>query len=415
MSTTVFSHTPLAGAAVSLVTTDSRLSYGAVSDSAGHYTFPEVAPGEYLIGFFHPVPLDSIGIESPVHRLTIDPRDRLPFRRVNLAVPGARSDSRRGVAGLTAANDTAGIFVGHVQDATTRALVTGAVVTAEWLVLGVAKGRLIATTPAASVKSGTNGWFAFCGLPADAPISFVASLQGDSSGTVSLSVPAHRAVHHDLVIGPPERVTRGPVDTVGTPDSLRVPPAILYRGAARLSGIVRDALSHAPLPDVQVTVVGTGLTTMASVERGEFFCSRSFPLGTQTLAARVEGYLPTELLVDLFARDTARVDFQLPTLKSVLDTVKVTASRIYSADRNGFSRRQKTGFGHYFDAEQIAKINPIETSNMVTRIPGCAPRRPDWIGSDSPCARQRAPGVCTPDIYIDGFLQQHMKASTSST
>ena len=64
-------HAPLAGAAVSIVSADTRVTYGAVSDSVGHYAVAGVEPGTYMIGFFHPV-LDSIGIESPVHRVTID-------------------------------------------------------------------------------------------------------------------------------------------------------------------------------------------------------------------------------------------------------------------------------------------------------------------------------------------------------
>ncbi len=39
-------------------------------------------------------------------------------------------------------------------------------------------------------------------------------------------------------------------------------------------------------------------------------------------------------------------DVALATLKSVLDTVRITASRIYKDDANGFERRSKLGSGH---------------------------------------------------------------------
>lgn len=394
------SRAPLSGAAVSLVSADSRLTYGAVSDSIGRYVLQGVQPGAYLVGFFHPL-LDSIGIQSPVRRVTIAAPGRSPTR-VDLGVPSA-DRIHDSVCGARAKGDSTGIFVGHVQDATTRGFVSGATITAHWVVLTVFGGRILSATPTASATSDPNGWFAFCGLPVGAAISFVASSGLDSSGAVNFGVPAHGALHRDLFVGAFERVTRGPVDTAATPDSLRIPAEILHRGTGRLNGVVRDAGSHAPLTDVQVTVVGTGLTIMAN-ERGEFSLAR-LPLGTQTIAARRVGYVPVEQLIDLLAQDTTRINVELSTIKSVLDTVRVTASRVYSADRNGFYRRQRNGFGHYFDAEQIAHINPMETSGLVTRIPGV---RTTSSGFDRTILMRSGSGYCTPLIVVDGFVHTDM-------
>ena len=97
----------------------------------------------------------------------------------------------------------------------------------------------------------------------------------------------------------------------------------------------------------------------------------------------------------------------MPTLKSVLDTVRITASRVFSADRNGFYRRQKTGNGRYFDSNQIAKIHPFETSDLLARVPSL---RLTQIGVDDRTALMRsfAGGYCQPSFFIDGMLMRSM-------
>ena len=249
-------HAPLAGATVNVISTDSRRTYGTVSDSAGHFVLENIDPGAYFIGFFHPL-LDSIGILLPARRLTIDGGRRQRQQTVDLAVPSG-DGIHDAVCGRRAKHDSTGVLVGHVQSATTGAFVSGATVTAQWSTLRVAGGHLVNSTPTVSVRSGATGWFAFCGLPAGVQLSIVAASGADSSGVVGYTVAAHQAVHRDLFVGPAERVTHAVRDTGATADSLLIPEEVLYRGRARLRGLARDATSHLPLPDVQVTVVGTG-------------------------------------------------------------------------------------------------------------------------------------------------------------
>jgi Carboxypeptidase regulatory-like domain len=395
-------HAPLAGAAVNMVSTDSRKTYGAVSDSAGHFIMENVDAGAYFIGFFHPL-LDSIGIQPPARRLTIGGGRKQRQQTVDLAVPSG-DGIHDAVCGRRAKHDSTGVLVGHVQDATTGAFISGAAVTAQWSTLRITGGQLVGATPAVSVRSGSTGWFAFCGLPAGEQLSIVAASGADSSGVVGYTVAAHQAVHRDLFVGPAERVTHAVRDTGATADSLLIPEEVLYRGPARLRGLVRDATSHLPLPDVQVTVVGTGLTTKAN-ERGEFSIGQ-LPLGTRAMVARKVGYLPTEVLIDLRAGDTASVAIELPTLKTFLDTVRVNANRVYSSDRNGFNRRRTAGFGHYYDAAEVERIAPLETSDLVARVPGV---HSSTMGLDRSILMRGAQGkYCAPPIYLDGFLQWRM-------
>jgi hypothetical protein len=394
------SHAPLRDAAVSFVAAAARTtSYNARSDSSGHYVLQNVQPGTYLVGFLHPL-LDSIGIEPPTHRVTVSASSRA--MHVDLAVPSGQR-IHDAVCGAPAKGDSSGVFVGHVQNTLTRELASGAEVTAQWAKYGVTNGKISLTWPTLVAKTTPDGWFAFCGLPPDASISFIAVAGSDSSGVVRFDVPAHAVVHHDFYVARAERITRtfAPESTSAT-DSSRTLSQTLLRGPVRLRGIVEDATRSRPLSGVQVGIVGTGLTAVSN-EQGEFTLAE-LPPGTQSLFARKIGYLPWEQAVNLFADDTSRLVLKIPTLKSVLDTVKITATR--NMDPTGFYRRKQTGLGHYLDANQIAKMRPYQTSDLLWRMPSI---RPSVSGFDRiALMSNRMGGFCQPTVYVDGMRMMDM-------
>src|SRR5881396_1125291 len=77
-------HRPLAGALVQLVADAGGGVKSATSDSLGGFRIEAVAPGSYIIGFFHPT-LDSLGIDLLPKRVVV----RGAEQRVDLAVPSA--------------------------------------------------------------------------------------------------------------------------------------------------------------------------------------------------------------------------------------------------------------------------------------------------------------------------------------
>jgi hypothetical protein len=89
----------------------------------------------------------------------------------------------------------------------------------------------------------------------------------------------------------------------------------------------------------------------------------------------------------------------LSTLKAVLDTVRIAASR--GPDRSGFEDRRRNGMGHYLTAEDIARRTPIATSELLFNLPSVRVemRRGSldkWITMGS------ASAACSPTLYIDG-------------
>jgi len=65
------------------------------------------------------------------------------------------------------------------------------------------------------------------------------------------------------------------------------------------------------------------------------------------------------------------VPVALFTMKALLDTMKVTASRV-SLDRrrSGFEERRRTGVGHYLTPQIIARRHPFNVSDLFRNVPG---------------------------------------------
>jgi hypothetical protein len=397
---------PLAGASVSLVAVD-NLTLGvrtAIADSAGKFAIEDVAPGIYLIGFLHPL-LDSLGIEPLTRRISVPPVGRGSIR-ANLAVPSARTVHDAVCQKPTSRSDSTGALIGHLSDATSGEPVTTGTVTAQWSVITFANGKLSRSIPSLRVTPSMAGWFAFCGLPASTLIAVQATRGIDSTAIVMLEAAPLGLIRRELFIGATETVTIAP-DSTSRPDSVRIAPERVHRGAGRITGIVRDAASGKPLPGVQVSVEGTGLSAMAN-DDGRFALS-GLPLGTQVLVARKVGYLPDERPVNLLAEAPAHAEPSLLTVKSVLDTVKIVGRRIFDADRNGFERRRKTGMGHYFGAEQVEQFHPFDTSDLFLRVPSV---RVQWTGFDKTVVMRGVfGGSCVPAMYIDGAPYRFFSAS----
>jgi hypothetical protein len=389
------SHRPLAGAVVDLVASggDASAAGSTTSDSLGRYEFGDVPPADYVIGFFHPR-LDLLGVQAPLRAVRAVAGKRV---RVDLAVPSARG--LRAVICTASAGDSTALLIGHVEDATAENSVEGAMVVAQWASFTFEDGRLLRSLPTVRARTSASGWFALCDLPADTPISLQASHDADSSGVVDVEVRAADLGVRTLYVAPTTTVAIAPTDSASGTDSVAIPAERVYRGSGRLTGVVRDDASNLPIGGVLLTVRGTGLTA-TTTDSGQFSFAQ-LPLGTQLLMARKVGRMPTAVPVDLLAGSVARADVVLPTIASVMDTVKIRAMKVYAADVNGFVQRQTTRFGRFFDADQIARLAPFETTDLLRRVAGI---RMSFDGFQETLVVRATGGIlCHPDIYVDGI------------
>jgi hypothetical protein len=132
---------------------------------------------------------------------------------------------------------------------------------------------------------------------------------------------------------------------------------------------VIDSASTAPLAHVRVTIVGVAGegTTDAS---GRFFYTAPRP-GPVVFVLRRLGFSPGMLTADLVAGDTASIEFAMSAVPHSLAAVTVEDSlESTSSFRNGFERRLANRLGGaYITRADIAKRRPVQTTDLLRRIP----------------------------------------------
>jgi hypothetical protein len=166
-------------------------------------------------------------------------------------------------------------------------------------------------------------------------------------------------------------------------------------GQGRLTGTVVAADGGRPLGGARVGIVGGPETTANPA--GEWTLE-GVPSGTRTLEARGIGFYPVRRAVDVVA-GAAPVRLSLSTLRSLLDTVRVNASRL-RLEGTGFEERRRSGMGRYITAEQMARLPASLTSQLFARVPGV---RLDRGTLGDTYLTVRGPfGRCSPSVYLDG-------------
>jgi hypothetical protein len=187
-----------------------------------------------------------------------------------------------------------------------------------------------------------------------------------------------------------------------SPDSLRSAMSRMGRtGTARLTGKV---LNHAgkPLPGARVQLDGT--TRVASTRAtGDFFLD-SLPAGTQTVSIRLLGYAPVEEAVDLSSREPQDITIRMTDFVPVLEAVRVTATRERALDAIGFTRRKRSGMGHYLEGDAI-NTNALNFSDAMRIVPGL---RTVPVGGRQMIVSSRSVNGCV-QIWVDGNNWQQME------
>lgn len=165
-------------------------------------------------------------------------------------------------------------------------------------------------------------------------------------------------------------------------------------GRAALSGRVLGSANE-PVPRAEVRLRGAAGATRT--DSTGWYSLGPLPAGTQILVVRHFGYQPAEVQVELRSGVTTRNDVRLQRYIVTLDTMRSIASRYPE-----FMRHRDKYRGYYFGPEEIAKIRPRYTTDMVERanafhFEGRGP-------SAKVSARRRAGNfTCPPNIVLNGF------------
>ncbi len=363
----------LAGAQVQLISADTLTRFGqtVMSDSLGAFTFLDVPTGRFLLGFFHPK-LDSLGIDAAPRVVTVT-GDRSV--RTDLALPSL-SGVRALVCGAANAPGTGGVLTGVVRDAAKREPIAGVVVRVEWMELSIGKGGVQRHTARHVVITNASGRYTLCDVPNPGTLALIASKGADSTDFVGASVSTDGVLRRELYLGAARTVARAvsrgdsasrlSAGAALNADSVAAPLASVHVGDGTLRGQVMSADGTRPLAGVQVGMPN-GPQTRTNA-RGEWTLPDA-PMGTRTIEMRAVGFYPERQTVDVID-DVPPIVSTLATFKSVLDTMKVSAKFDRYSKLSGFRERSRSGMGTYLTATDVARREPLYTSDLFLRMPG---------------------------------------------
>jgi hypothetical protein len=398
---------PLAGAMVQLTGASGTVTgrrASAVSDTAGRYVVRELSAGRYLAGFFHDA-LDTLGIIGEPR--AVDIADAAVT--LDLATPSPRTIITT-ICGPNAISDSLGLLMGHVHKTGTSTPVDDATVTVEWGETIIEKNSVRQRNVAADARTLGPGWFAMCEAPAEIELTVSAWAGADSSGFVNVEVPRTGVRHITFHVGGAHRVPSVAVDTVSPLDStMRVlKPEMVWRGGARLSGVVRGERGQG-IDGARVLVRGTNVSSTSS-DRG-YFALDSLPGGTQLLEVRALGYLPATVIVHLAADQPVQTEVFIGDKLVTLETVKVTATLVFSRKLAKFQTNRERNLGGVFvGPREIEQYRGMRFSNLVQSVPGVRLSYKegfsilmDYKGTDD----GESMGLCVPMFYIDGQRSQY--------
>ena len=376
---------PLAGTLVQVMRDSSRETRSTHSDSLGRFRFDSLRAGSYIIGFFDPM-LDSIGIELTPKRVRVGPENPT---RVDLAIPSPKTIFA-GLCPAAAANDSLGLLLGHVRDAESGMPRVGEV-TVTWMELSIGQGGIHRDRKQFPAKTDAMGWYALCGIPSDIDVTVSARADSMESGIVDVRVPAGGILIRDFLVSRADSTVAVAGDSAGGAPG--APLAILRRGRARLTGVVRNDKGQ-PVRNAAVTVPGTGLEDRTG-DAGMFTLT-ALPSGTQTLEVRALGFEPKRIAVDLTPARLTTVEITLAHRVQTLDVVK-----IYGSGNSGlaqFERRLKSGWGHILTPAQVAQRNALNVSDLFRAMPGVRVSPTRGFGY-----AVLLRGGCLPTVYLNGM------------
>ena len=398
-------HKPLVGAIVQLVSAraDGPNALSAVSDSLGHFSIGDVPAGRHTIGFFHPM-LDSLGLDAPQHEVEVGPSAAV---RIDLGIPSADRIWTTICGKVRTPFHT--LIVGFVRQAAGGAQVDGANVTARWTELSFGGGKPVQRSQQLVAKTATNGWFAICNVPSSGTFFLTAGHGADTTDLLALEMPQEGFLRRDLHVG------RAALAESATP-GIRT-----RHGDGRLRGTVIALVDGRPVDGAVVGIVD-GPQVRAN-DRGEWNLV-DVPSGTLMLEVRALGYYPTRLAVDV-VDGVPPIRIALPTLKAMLDTVRVTAARLADRYKRGFDERRRTGLGYYVTQDQIGRRHAVNMAQVLRMIGGLrldvtmirngaaydttGALVPQYTTSNSKILmRGTTDDWCYPAVYIDGQPMQEL-------
>jgi hypothetical protein len=360
---------PLRGAEVIA----SGVTTTATTDSLGRFTLDRLPPGTYQVGVFHPL-LESLGITLATKPFVVGPDSE---GVVTLAVPSVATLVHRYCGSAQTSADSAAV-AGRVTDPDNDERVAGAKVSLAWTDLSVSKESGVVRTPhELHTETDATGFFKFCAVPSDLDGTVQAVRGYLTTPEIPLSLNGASLAFHNMSIPSGSSVTRSTGVVTGhvvSPEGKAVARARIEIPMSSVSTITREDGGFR-FPEV---LTGTELLVVYSLGHS-----------SANQAVNVTSRRPTDVTITVG-----------PTL-NLLDPVLVTARRNQALEKNGFNRRERAGFGHYFTREDIDQRRPNYITDILKGVAGfnVSYVRGGAVITGRPGIRT---GGCT-TVYVDGI------------
>jgi hypothetical protein len=335
------------------------------TDSLGRFVLPSVPPGAHRVTFTHPS-LEAVGFEPRPALITVTSDAE---QSVTLTTPGAKT--MYGLLCGAAPMSDVGMVLAAVREVGSDAVLPIARVSASWNQLHFVDGRSALVRPDVQGRPAGDGGFVVCGVPNDAEVQLTALLDDGRVGVVP------HALNGAMVSARPIRVM--PVRE----DERR-----------QLSGVV---ITEAGMPIARALVREAGDSNEAVADSAGVFRLRDRITTTREVSIRGIGWYP--LLWSGEVADQKQFTFELTSIGDVLERIDVRGRRQSSEAPPDFEARRRRGGGTFFTREDIERLRPIETTQLLMRAPGMVVRQDGHVLS----ARSLATGGCIAAVFLDGL------------
>ncbi len=383
-------NSPLAGAEVQLVDLDNRAkAYTIRADSLGRFHIDSMRPGRYAAGFFHPS-LDALGIETPLRSAVIH---KGSDNVLQLFIPGPTA-IMSAVCGTRPAADSSGAMAGVVRGADSGLPIAGAKVVVSWLEIVIDKRGLVSQQRRVPAQTGDDGAYRICGLPGADTVLGSAEAPGRRSGVVGVPIPIGGIIRRDFTLGDSASAVAFVPDSAASAEVRR--ETTVLRGLARLTGTAHGP-DRRPVQGAKIIVWGTGLE--ATTRANGTFSLGGLPAGTFSVEARMLGFEPKRIAVELSDRTPASVDVTFNEHVHELSRVVILGKPSRNArDIDDFLRRSHSGMGHYISSSDNSLKNAYAVTDALRMTPGV-----QIVPSGSFGNVVLLRGRCAPNVYLDGI------------
>src|SRR2546422_4560322 len=279
--------TPLEGAEIWIEGTNLM----ARSDAAGRFELNALAPGRYVLTFYHPM-LDSAGLSVPPVAVEVVAGDG---NTIALATPSPAQAHR-----LLCPQDPlrqTGTVVGVVHNAADGKPMAAATISAHWTSYDIGNGAVRSAQQSVAAKSDGSGHVLLCGLPTDVALVLRGQGEGGSAGMLVIDLAGRAFARADL--------------------ELALSPV-----TGSVNGVVRNR-NGSLVPGATIVVIGSAATVQAD-QFGRFLLP-GVTVGSRILEARAVGYQIGRAQTTVREGGGRQVDIVVGDSVTVLEPVTVEA------------------------------------------------------------------------------------------